>query len=191
MTDQMPPDGLSALFLENRDKLQRFLRARTGSADDSEDILQDLWIKVQKAQTGPVSDGMAYLYRMAHNAVLDSHRSDQRRKKRDDAWQAGRDAGAASTGISAEPDPEALLMQREKLSAVEAALNQMPERTAYLFRAFRVEGKSQKLLAQELGISISAVEKHLQRAYRAIMALEVYADNGDRRRLMTKGDEDA
>ena len=87
MTDQMPPDGLSALFLENRDKLQRFLRARTGSADDSEDILQDLWIKVQKAQTGPVSDGMAYLYRMAHNAVLDSHRSDQRRNSPISAMQ--------------------------------------------------------------------------------------------------------
>jgi RNA polymerase sigma-70 factor (ECF subfamily) len=45
------------------------------------------------------------------------------------------------------------------------------ERTDHIFRRHRVEGASQKEIAKELGISLSAVEKHLQKAYRALIDL--------------------
>jgi DNA-directed RNA polymerase specialized sigma24 family protein len=45
------------------------------------------------------------------------------------------------------------------------------DRTDLVFRRYRVEGRSQKEIAAELGISLSAVEKHLQKAYRALVDL--------------------
>ena len=47
----------------------------------------------------------------------------------------------------------------------------MPERTADILRRYRVEGQSQKVIAEQIGISLSAVEKHLQRAYRVLLEL--------------------
>jgi RNA polymerase sigma-70 factor (ECF subfamily) len=55
-------------------------------------------------------------------------------------------------------------------------LRALPERTAFIFRQYRVEGASQKAIADELGISLSAVEKHLQRAYKAVLAVRLRQD---------------
>jgi DNA-directed RNA polymerase specialized sigma24 family protein len=45
-----------------------------------------------------------------------------------------------------------------------------------LFRAVRIDKRPQRELAEELGISISAVEKHLQRAYREVVAVKEELD---------------
>ena len=53
------------------------------------------------------------------------------------------------------------------------------ERTDTIFRRFRVEGVGQKRIAEELGISINTVEKHLQRAYRALVGLRRRLDDAE------------
>ncbi|WP_138921377.1 sigma factor-like helix-turn-helix DNA-binding protein, partial [Novosphingobium pentaromativorans] len=52
----------------------------------------------------------------------------------------------------------------------------LPDRTAWIFRQYRIEGQSQRDIAHELGISLSAVEKHLQRAYKAVLSLRSRLD---------------
>ena len=44
----------------------------------------------------------------------------------------------------------------------------MPERMASAFRMFRIDEVPQKHISEQLGISVSGVEKLLQRAYRQI-----------------------
>jgi RNA polymerase sigma-70 factor (ECF subfamily) len=41
-----------------------------------------------------------------------------------------------------------------------------------VFRRFRIEGVGQRLIADELGVSLTTVEKDLQKAYRAMIALK-------------------
>ena len=48
-------------------------------------------------------------------------------------------------------------------------MQRLARRGQLVFRRFRVEGVSQRQIADELGISLSAVEKHLQKAYRALI----------------------
>ena len=71
--------GLNQIFAETRGELVRFLTARTGNAGDAEDIVQDVWLRIQGADTGPVANGRAYLYRVAQNLVLDRVRERTRR----------------------------------------------------------------------------------------------------------------
>ena len=54
------------------------------------------------------------------------------------------------------------------LRRVEASIAAMPDRMATALRMFRIEDRSQREIAQTLGISVSGVEKLLQRAYRQI-----------------------
>ena len=45
-----------------------------------------------------------------------------------------------------------------------------------VFRRFRIEGVGQKVIADELGVSLTTVEKDLQKAYRAMIALKQKMD---------------
>lgn len=186
----MTESGLEAVFMNMRPALQRFVAAR-GAAADAEDLLQDMWMKVTAAQPGPITDPAAYLYRMADNLILDRWRSDIRRQRRDDQWTDA--VGGTRIDMSEQPSAERVLLARERLRIVERTLSDLGERTSAIFRAFRVEGISQRDIAQSTGISLSAVEKHLQKAYRALANINspTDADSPQARRRGIEGASDA
>jgi RNA polymerase sigma-70 factor (ECF subfamily) len=165
--------GIEAVFLSNREALLRFLRAR-GAAADAEDLLQELWLKVSAAPARPVAEPLGYLYRMANNLMLDQRRSEGRRKVREFEWTAP-DA-ARPTGVPEVTSAERVLAAREQVKAIEDALAALGERTEAIFRRYRLDGVAQQEIAREYGISVSAVEKHLQRAYRALVQLRGQLD---------------
>lgn len=155
--------GLEAVFLENRLALLRFLRAR-GAGDAAEDMLQELWVKAAAGVAGPVAEPLAYLYRTANNLMLDRRRSALRGARRDALWSETRDENGR-------PDGEHRLIAREQLAVVEETLRNLGERTDAIFRRYRLDGHGQRDIAAEFGLSLSAVEKHLQKAYRALSDL--------------------
>ncbi|PXW78365.1 RNA polymerase sigma-70 factor (ECF subfamily) [Blastomonas natatoria] len=168
----MPPQGLEAVLIAEREALLRFLRAR-GAGDAAEDILQDLWLRLRSAQTGPILDPRGYLYRAANNVMHDRFRSAQRHRKRDGDWVSVHgDASAASEP----PLPDRMLIARAMLDQAEAALHAEGERVLQIFRLFRIDEMGQRAIAQHLGLSLSTVEKDLQKAYRTLMRLKDVQD---------------
>jgi RNA polymerase sigma-70 factor (ECF subfamily) len=167
--------GLEQVYLVSRPALLRFLRAR-GAGDAAEDLVQELWLKASAAVSGPVRDPLPYLYRIANNLMLDRRRADLRQAKRDHLWSSADEA--VGEPASDAPSDERALIARDELAAAETALKALGERTEIIFRRFRVEGLSQAAIAAELGISLSAVEKHLQKAYRALIELRRRLDAG-------------
>ena len=168
----MTADGLMAVFMANRPALIRFLRAR-GAADDAEDIAQDLWVKLATGRQGPIADPLSYVYRMANNLMVDRHRSTRRRRDREESWTL---EGGADCEVSEQPSAERRLLSRERLTDVERGLDMLGPRTVAIFRRFRLEGIGQRQIAAEQGISVSAVEKHLRKAYRVLVAVRVEDD---------------
>ena len=164
--------GLVAVFMANRSALQRFLRARFGGSADADDILQDLWIKIESLDAGPVAEPLAYIYRMAQNLVHDRKRSALRRNLRDSEWTKGQIDGDLHVATDNVPSAERQLFARDHLRFVYAVLDGLPERTAFAFRSARIEGMPQKEIAAKMGISLSAVEKHLQKAYHAVLVIQ-------------------
>jgi RNA polymerase sigma factor (sigma-70 family) len=177
--------GLQATFLAHRGALLRFLRAR--DCDEADDLLQELWLKVVGQKSGPIDDSISYLFQMANNLVLDRHRAAQRRLRREGEWEY---QATNLTGHGSEALPDRALIAREQLRAVEVALSELGGRTAVIFLRFRADGVGQRQIAEEMGISLSAVEKHLQKAYRAIMRLQVDAELEVPCRPIPKGADD-
>lgn len=165
--------GLSHIFMANRAALLRFLRAR-GAGEDTEDLLQDIWMKLQAKDVGPIADPLPYLYRTANNLMLDRYRSASRRERREQDWAAG--AG----GVMADPTEEVPVDERmilnQRLEEAQAVLRDLGPRVELVFRRFRLEGVGQRVIAEELGISLTTVEKDLQKAYRAMLALKQKMD---------------
>jgi len=165
---------LRAALLEHRAALLRYFIARRVPPDEAEDILQDLVVKLESHASGPVAEPRAYLYRMAENLLFDRIRSEGRRRGREKAWVAAQ--AGATLDADDRPSPEQAMIARERLALVSAALAALPERTLHAFRRYRIDGMPQRQIAGELGISLSAVEKHLQKAYQVVVETQQRLD---------------
>ncbi|HEY0412632.1 MAG TPA: sigma-70 family RNA polymerase sigma factor [Allosphingosinicella sp.] len=159
-------------MLESRPALLRFLAARRVAPEDAEDLLQELYLKILRRPGGPVLDPCAYLYRALDHMIVDRRRGQSRRAAREDSWGEVESGDGNDPG----PSPETVVAARSRLAAVQEALSVLPERTVLILRRFRLEDVGQKDIAAELGISVSAVEKHLQRAYRALAEVRARLD---------------
>lgn len=145
--------------------LMRLMTARLGSAADAEDIMQDLWLKLETLQDVPLTNPEAYLFRVTANLAADRRLSMARANARDGLWLSAQPEEAEY------PDAEAVLIVRERLRQVEAVIAAMPERMGAALRMFRIEKKPQKEIALALGITVSGVEKLLKRANRELFEI--------------------
>jgi RNA polymerase sigma-70 factor (ECF subfamily) len=138
-------------------RVQAALRRRGRSVHDAEDLVQEAWVRM--ASHGPkdaVANPGAFLMRTALNLSIDAHRA------------KGTHGEAVALEdvvlVDAAPGAEALLLGKERLERMIAGIGRLPDRTREIFLAHRLDGRSYTDIAQELGISINAVEKHVTKA---------------------------
>jgi len=170
----MTESGLKTIFLAHRAQLLRFLGAH-GAGDAAEDLLQELWLRIEAAPDGPISQPLSYLYRAANNLMLDRYRSRQQAEKRDTAWT---ESVTSASGESDAPSGERVLIARQQLAQVLGTLEKLGPRAATIFRRHRIDGIAQRDIAKEMGISLSTVESDLRLAYRAMIDVRRRFDEG-------------
>ena len=161
----MQHQGLQLVFEENREPLLRYLRAH-GAGNGAEDLLQELWLKLAATPTGPIGSPRNYLYRAATNLMIDRRRSEAQALRREREWSglADRLPGSAAN----DPGPERQLAGQQQLSIVEAELAKLPNRALSIFRAHRIEGRTQRDIAISMGLSQSTIESDLRMVYRLL-----------------------
>ena len=161
---------LITAYLEQREDLARFCRARLGGASsDVDDLLQDLYLKVSAMPADTQIDHpRAFLFRLISNLMLDRWRSGQRAAARDSAWRQINHATGALEDVDDAPSAEAVVAGRERLSRLVAALADLPTKTQTIFRLHKFDGVSYADIALRLDISRSSVEKHMMDALRVL-----------------------
>ena len=157
---------LIGAFAKARPRLEAVAQARTGNRAAAEDLMQDAWLKLEGARPGQAIDNpVGYITRVANNLVSDHMRKERRRAAIDSEiadllWE---NVDAVS--------PERALIGRETLKAVQAALDELPERTRRIFLMNRIEGLTHRRIAEMLGISDEAVYYHIRRALERLAVL--------------------
>jgi RNA polymerase sigma factor (sigma-70 family) len=179
----MSDQGLRAVFSAERPMLLRLLVARLGNREDAEDALQDLWIRIDQLGDRPIEHPAGFLYRAAANLATDRRIAAARRAARETSWL---DVQPREDEF---PDAERDLIARERVGQIRAAMAAMPERMRTALVMFRFEGRQQREVAEQLGISVSGVDKLLRRAYRQIHDANenVGEDEGRPRRIDHEG----
>ncbi|WP_238537023.1 RNA polymerase sigma factor [Caulobacter sp. AP07] len=162
------PSGGGQALVEMGARFTPALRAffsRRASINDVEDLVQEVLLRIQKRQPEAVVNNVeGYLFEVAANVLIDRGRADRTRC---------RSAHCEFQEIHHPVDemsPERVLQAREQMARALAALNELPERTRRVFVLVRFEEMSYKLVAQRLGVSVSAVEKHVMKALRHLNA---------------------
>lgn len=161
----MQHQGLQLIFDEHREQLLRYLRAH-GAGDSAEDLLQELWLKVTASFSGPIASPKSYLFRAATNLMIDRRRSESQAKRRDHEWSGLADRLPDS--IANDPGPEREIDGRQRLKMVEDELAKLPSRAVSIFRAHRIDGRTQREIATAMGLSASTIESDLRRVYRLL-----------------------
>jgi RNA polymerase sigma factor (sigma-70 family) len=157
--------GLQQVLEENRDALLRYLRAH-GAGEAADDLLQELWLKIASVPAGPIASPRSYLFRAATNLMIDYRRSEQQGRRRDDEWSGLADR--LGTSVANDPGPERELDAQRRLAVVKSELEKLPQRALAIFREHRIEGRSQREIAAQFGVSQSTVESDLRLAYRLL-----------------------
>jgi RNA polymerase sigma-70 factor (ECF subfamily) len=100
---------------------------------------------------------------MANNLVLDRLRETRRRGRRERNW-TGELHGEPDLAFEvADPSPtaEQQLVDREEAQRLREAIEQLPPGAKRVLRLHKIDGLSHAEVAASLGISKSAVEKHM------------------------------
>lgn len=167
MTDAR--SALLAAYLERRDDLVRFFAMRLKSPAAGEDLVQDIYLRIAAVEPGAdVRNAAGYLYRLGSNLMLDKIRGEKRSAARDHDWRDSHRTIVGAEEVSEEPSADAAVAARQRLEAVVATLKELPEQTQRVFRMHKFDGLSHSEVAQALGISRSAVEKHCMAALKRL-----------------------
>lgn len=165
-TNRPHASGLEAVFLENRSKLVGFFSSRTRDPVEAEEIVQEIFLRIERSGQAPVSDPLGYIYRIGLNLVIDRVRERQRRAKREEAWGQATSRRIGDDLVDERPSPFAEVVARQRSQRIAAVLVSMPPGAARAFRMHKIEGLSHREVAEQLGISRKGVEKHMAVAFR-------------------------
>ena len=130
---------------------------RRKNPQDGEDAMQDAVVGMLESGLSSIRDPRAYLSRSTANGLVDRHR---RRGVLDvrplDELDEG-DQPAVQDGQSA-------LYAKQVLNALMSGLEELPPTCRKVYIRHRLEGWSHTEIAEDMGISRSMVEKHMNRA---------------------------
>jgi len=158
-------DGFERFLLEQREALVRFLSARLGSEEDAQDAVQEACVRLVRYRTTSArEDWRPLLYRIAVNIVTDRRRIATTHRA---AAHVPFD-GVLYAVPSGDPSPDEHLARRQLVARMWQVVQDLPPRCRDVYVLQRVEGMSQRQIAELYGISVKAVEKQMTRALAAL-----------------------
>jgi RNA polymerase sigma factor (sigma-70 family) len=146
--------------------LKKLLRRRGRTCEEAEDLVQEAFVRMQVycQQGGVVREPEAFLVRTVLNLAVDARRRDRR-----DLYE--RQSVEDMYLVDLSPSPDEVFAAEQRLLRIRRSLAVLSERTQQAFFLHRLEGFSYAEIAQRLGVSVSAVEKHIANAV-AVLAME-------------------
>ena len=142
---------LEHIWHEFADKLGQFIRSRVTDPATAQDILQDVFVKIQK-RLGQLQDPaklQGWIYLITRNAIIDHYRTRKETVEVPDT-------------LPAEPDADDGEVEELK-AAFRRMIYSLPEPYREAVVLTELDGLTQQELADRLGISLSGAKSRVQR----------------------------
>jgi RNA polymerase sigma-70 factor (family 1) len=156
----------SNLFKSHVKQLRNFLLYKFGNSNHADDMMQEAFIKLwQNCKDVPLEKAKSYLYTIASNSSLNIIAHEKVKLTYQKNF-----SGLDKTTQS----PEFILEEKQFKDKLLKAIDSLNETQRIAFLMHRIDGKKYKEIAEELNISVKAVEK---RIHLALIELRKYIDN--------------
>jgi RNA polymerase sigma factor (sigma-70 family) len=154
-------EGIAGIVDREKARLRNFIRRRVPDAHDVEDILQEVFYELVEANRRlmPIDHISGWLFQVARNRITDLFRRRQPARFADVTMttEDGEIVRVEDLVPSADAGPEAELVRRRMVAALEQALRDLPDEQRTVFVAHEIDGKSFKEMAEETGVSINTL----------------------------------
>lgn len=157
-------NGMDALYARYWGELCHYIKKRFGPGPpEPEDVAQDAFMKFASiGDRDAIDNPRAYLFRTAHNVLIDEHRRIALRRAEADDIEA--------PPVKDERTPERVLVGQERLEILTQSFHAMPTVRCRSFLLNRLQGFSCAQIARMTGYSESAIKKHIDLALRDLEA---------------------
>lgn len=160
-------DALLVEAFQFRAALVHYFRRKHADTTELEDLAQEVFVRIAGRQsTERVANVGAYVFQTAASVLSDRHRRRTVRHADDHI------AFDSARHDEADLDASRIVEGRQDLRAVIALLHALPERTRTIFLLRRLDGQPYADIAVQMGLSVSAVEKHMLRATRHLLSFK-------------------
>lgn len=142
---------VAPVFLEYEKELLGFIRKRIGDAETSKDILSDILMKVYDhcEKVPEVRNVRAWLYRITKNAIAEYFRKNQKFSSIENA---------SETSQEWEND-----LEQQIAKCIRPLIGLLPQMYGQPLIKSDLEGIPQQQIADEMGLSLSALKSRVQR----------------------------
>ncbi|MCS6845854.1 MAG: sigma-70 family RNA polymerase sigma factor [Caldilineales bacterium] len=167
-------DAFGTLYLRHLDAIYRYVRLRVGNARDAEDLTEQVFLKAWEALPSYRQRGLpfaSWLYRIAHNAVVDFHR---RPSPEVPLAAADHPSGGGSSRGAGALDT---IIQESEVAALAEAIRKLPEEQQQVIVLRFIEGLSHAEVARIINKSQGACRVIQHRALSALHRLLTEADH--------------
>jgi RNA polymerase sigma factor (sigma-70 family) len=158
----MPADTLQdnpSLAADMRPALVKYFKRKTGNPVEAEDLAQDVLVRaLTHAEWKSADQAKGYIFRTAVNRWRDRNRR-VRTHGTSVTWDERHESE-----LGVENPPERVLIVREELNEIAQVLDGLNVRTRTVLILIKLEQMRAATVADMLGISVSAVNKHLASA---------------------------
>lgn len=134
------------------------LHASSLNASDVDDLIQEAYARLWKAQFSEVTHARAYFYTIVRNLL-----TEWARRARVVPMERMGEIEALRI-ISEEPGPERRIGARQELERLMQIIAALPGQCRRAFQLRKFDGLSQREIANVMGITEKTVEKHLAKA---------------------------
>jgi RNA polymerase sigma factor (sigma-70 family) len=144
--------------------VRAWLRRSHVSADDIDDLIQEAYCKLAGLETiDHVVSADGYFFQIVRNLLLE-----QMRRSRVVQFETVAEMDGLAAASDA-PSPERATGARRELEKVRKLIDALPERCRSIFVLRKIEGVSQREIAERLGVNESTVENDGVKGMRLIM----------------------
>jgi RNA polymerase sigma factor (sigma-70 family) len=156
-----PDQRIADVVTREQSRLRRFIRRRVPSAQDVEDILQDVFAELVEANRRlmPIDHFTGWLFRVARNRIIDRFRrkEPERFGDADIVTEDGEILRMEDLVPSGDAGPESAYVQQMLLRELERALGELPEEQRRVFVGHEIEGRSFRQMAAETGTNVNTL----------------------------------
>lgn len=153
--------SISEVIAREQSRLRSFIRKRVANAADVEDLLQEVFFELVRANRllMPIDFVTGWLFRVARNRITDLFRKKKAISFTDAEFVDEEGAYLQIEDLlpSADAGPEAYYVRNLLFEELEAALAELPPEQREVFVAHEMEGRSFKELSTESGVNMNTL----------------------------------
>lgn len=142
-------------------KLLYFAQSYTSNKEDSEEIIQDVFVKIWNKRDKINTNINGYLFKVTKNLCLDYLRSKKHKLNNSNNMvqlEAYINYNALADKITS------TIIEKELEQKILTSIELLPEKCKRVFVKSRMEGMKNKEISSEMNISVSTVENHMTKA---------------------------